>query len=158
MADHGEAWGEHKAFFHGQDLFDEQLRIPLIIAVPGQDPVVRTEPVAAMDVAPTLLALVGAPIPRSFRGRSLLPLIEGASLPPRPVYAELMPATAWPHHAMMMIDDDKKLIHRISERRWELYDLRTDPGEKKNLTDDSTYRITFDRLRARLLAFEERKR
>jgi arylsulfatase A-like enzyme len=158
MADHGEAWGEHKAFFHGQDLFDEQLRIPLIIAVPGQDPVVRTEPVAAMDVAPTLLALVGAPIPRSFRGRSLLPLIEGASLPPRPVYAELMPATAWPHHAMMMIDDDKKLIHRISERRWELYDLRTDPGEKKNLTDDGTYRITFDRLRARLLAYEERKR
>jgi arylsulfatase A-like enzyme len=158
MADHGEAWGEHKAFFHGQDLFDEQLRIPLIIAVPGQSPVVRTEPVAAMDVAPTLLALVGAPIPRSFRGRSLLPLIEGASLPPRPVYAELMPATAWPHHAMMMIDDDKKLIHRISERRWELYDLRTDPGEKKNLTDDGTYRVTFDRLRARLLAYEERKR
>jgi arylsulfatase A-like enzyme len=158
MADHGEAWGEHKAFFHGQDLFDEQLRIPLIIAVPGQDPVVRSEPVAAMDVAPTLLALVGAPIPRSFRGRSLLPLIEGASLPPRPVYAELMPATAWPHHAMMIIDDDKKLIHRISERRWELYDLRTDPGEKKNLTDDGAYRATFDRLRARLLAYEERKR
>lgn len=158
MADHGEAWGEHKTFFHGQDLFDEQLRIPLIIAVPGEPPVVRTEPVSAMDVAPTLLALVGAPIPRSFRGRSLLPLVKGDSLPPRPVYAELMPATAWPHHAMMMIDDDKKLIHRISERRWELYDLRTDPGEKKNLADDGAYRSTFDRLRARLIAYEERKR
>ena len=35
MADHGEAWGEHKVYFHGQDLFDEQLRVPLIIVVPG---------------------------------------------------------------------------------------------------------------------------
>ena len=38
MADHGEAWGEHKVYFHGQDLFDEQLRVPLIIAVPGTTP------------------------------------------------------------------------------------------------------------------------
>jgi arylsulfatase A-like enzyme len=158
MADHGEAWGEHKSFFHGQDLFDEQLRIPLIIAVPGDAPVVRNEPVAAMDVAPTLVDLVGGAIPRSFRGRSLMPLVEGGSLAPRPIYAELMPATAWPHHAMMMIDDDKKLIHRISERRFELYDLRADPGEKKNLVDDGAYRAIFESLRARLLAYEERKR
>ncbi|HEY8926397.1 MAG TPA: sulfatase-like hydrolase/transferase, partial [Polyangia bacterium] len=52
MADHGEAWGEHKFFFHGQDLFDEQLRIPLIIAVPGREPVTSEEPVAAYDVGP----------------------------------------------------------------------------------------------------------
>jgi arylsulfatase A-like enzyme len=158
MADHGEAWGEHKSFFHGQDLFDEQLRIPLIIAVPGDAPVVRNEPVAAMDVAPTLVDLVGGAIPRSFRGRSLMPLVEGGSLAARPIYAELMPATAWPHHAMMMIDDDKKLIHRISERRFELYDLRADPGEKRNLVDDDAYRATFESLRARLLAYEEHKR
>ena len=63
MADHGEAWGEHKVYFHGQDLFDEQLRVPLIIAVPGQKPQVIDEPVALVDVAPTLLDLVGAPIP-----------------------------------------------------------------------------------------------
>ena len=36
MADHGEAWGEHKSYFHGQTSIDEQLRVPLIIAVPGQ--------------------------------------------------------------------------------------------------------------------------
>ena len=69
-----------------------------------------------------------------------------------------MPATAWPHHAIMLIDDDKKLIHRISERRFELYDLRADPGEKKNLVDDAAYRAIFESLRARLLAYEERKR
>jgi choline-sulfatase len=158
MADHGEAWGEHKVFFHGQDLFDEQLRIPLIIAVPGRAPVVNDDPVAAVDVAPTLLNLVGAPIPKSFRGRSLLSAIDGAALPPRPIFSELMPATAWPHHALMLIDDDKKLIHRISERRFELYDLARDPGEKRNLVDDPAAHATFERMRKAMLAFEERRR
>jgi arylsulfatase A-like enzyme len=158
MADHGEAWGEHKAYFHGQDLFDEQLRIPLIIAIPGRPALVSADPVAAVDLAPTLVDLVGATVPKSFRGRSLMPAIAGGNLPARPLYGELMPATAWPHHASMMIDGDKKIIHRVSERRWELYDLAHDPGEKHNLAEDPGQRASFDRMRAMLLAFEERKR
>jgi len=158
MADHGEAWGEHKFFFHGQDLFDEQLRIPLIIAVPGREPVTSEEPVAAYDVGPTLVDLVGAPIPKSFRGRSLLPVMAGEKLPRRPLFSELLPATAWPHHAAMMVDDDKKLIHRVSERRFELYDLARDPGEKHNLVEDGSAGATFDSMKRALLRFEERKR
>jgi arylsulfatase A-like enzyme len=158
MADHGEAWGEHKVYFHGQDLFDEQLRIPLIISVPGYPPLVSDDTVAAVDLAPTLVELAGAPVPRSFRGRSLLPLVAGRTLPARPIYGELMPATAWPHHAVMMIDANRKLIHRVSERRWELYDLGRDPGEKRNLVDDPANHVVVERMRAMLLAFEERKR
>src|SRR5262252_3954212 len=59
-ADHGEAWGEHKVYFHGQDLFDEQLRVPLIFVVPGHAPQVSDEPVALGDVAPTRSISVGA--------------------------------------------------------------------------------------------------
>jgi len=157
MADHGEAWAEHKAMFHGTDLYDEQLRIPLIIAVPGRAPVVNEDAVAAIDVAPTLVDLVGAPVPKSFRGRSLLPALAGEKLSPRPIFSELMPATAWPHHATMLLDGDKKLIHRITERRYELYDLGADPGEKKNLVDDAATHALFERMKHTLIGFEERR-
>jgi arylsulfatase A-like enzyme len=162
MADHGEAWGEHKVYFHGQDLFDEQLRVPLIFVVPGRAPQVIDDPVALVDVAPTLIDLVGAPIPANMRGRSLLPrILSGKSAPPAParqIFAELLPATAWPHHATMMLDGDHKLIHRISDRRWELYNLAADPGEKKNLADAPAAAAALEALRAKLLAFEERPR
>jgi choline-sulfatase len=158
MADHGEAWGEHKAFFHGTDLYDEQTRVPLIIAIPGRTPRVIDQDAKLVDVAPTLLDLVGAPIPAAIRGRSLLPAIDGKPLPPAPVYAELMPATAWPHQAAMMVDGDHKIIHRISDRRWEMYDLRKDPGEKVNLADHPAAAALFAQLKAKLVAFEERPR
>jgi arylsulfatase A-like enzyme len=158
MADHGEAWGEHKAYFHGTDLFDEQTRVPLIIAVPGQAARVIDDDAQLVDVAPTLLDLVGAPIPANMRGRSLLPRIEGRPLPAVPIFAEQMPATAWPHQAAMMVDGNHKIIHRISDRRWELYDLKRDPGEKTNLADAPAAATTFADLRAKLLAFEERPR
>ena len=157
-ADHGEAWGEHKQYFHGTDLFDEQTRVPLIIAIPGQPPRVINDEVELVDVAPTLLDLVGAPVPPTMRGRSLLPRIEGKALPPVPIYAEQMPATAWPHQAAMMVDGDHKIIHRISDRRWELYDLKRDPGEKNNLAANPADAKLFEELRAKIVAFEERPR
>ncbi len=162
IADHGEAWGEHKVYFHGQDLFEEQLRVPMIFVVPGRPAQVVDEPVALVDVAPTLLDLVGAPIPANMRGRSLWPRIQaGKAAPPaapRPIFSELLPATAWPHHATMMLDGNHKLIHRVSDRRWELYDLGSDPGEKKNLADAPASAALMASLRAKLLAFEERAR
>jgi arylsulfatase A-like enzyme len=158
MADHGEAFGEHKFFFHGQDVFDEQLRVPLIIALPGEAPRVFDDPVSLVDVGPTLLELVGAPIPPSFRGKSLLPRIRGDERPVRPIFAELVPATAWPHRAAMTVDGPYKLIHRISDRRYELYDLTTDPGEHRNLAEVPAAHATFEALRAKLIRFEERKR
>ena len=158
FGDHGEAWGEHKRYFHGQDLTEEQLRVPLLIAVPGQKPAVIDDEVGLIDLGPTLVDLVGAkPLP-GFHGRSLLPALQGHSLAPQPIFAELLPSTATPSHEVTVVDRGRKLTHKISERRWELFDLTSDPRQQKNLADNPAYRQQLDELRAKLLRFEERRR
>jgi len=158
FSDHGEAWGEHKIYFHGQNLTEEQLRVPLIIAVPGRKPVVSDDEVGLVDLGPTLLDLLGIEPAPYLHGRSLLPVVEGGHLPPRPVFAELLPSTATPDHQVVVVDQGLKLVHKVSERRFELYDLRTDPKEQKDLAGDPSQKANLARLKAVLLAFEEHRR
>ena len=157
FGDHGEAWGEHKIYFHGQNLTEEQLRIPLIVAVPGRAPVVSDDEVGLIDVGPTLLDLVGLPALPALHGRSLLPAIEGSALPSRPIFAELLPSTATPDHEVVIIDKGKKVLHKVSERRFELFDLGADPKQMKNLADDPAHKALLEELKAKLLAFEEHR-
>ncbi len=140
VSDHGEAFGDHRAygermFFHGQTLYDELLRVPVIFVIPGVAPRVVERPVRLLDVAPTVVAAVGLPVPAEFQGRSLVPALAGGELPPAPVHAELMTAPSWKHEAKMLLDADgrSKVIYFISDNQHELYDLVDDPGEKKNL-------------------------
>ena len=160
MADHGEAWGEHKTYFHGQDLFDEQLRVPLIIAVPGQTPRVIDDQVALVDVGADAARPGGRADPAErCAGAACCRASEGKrAAAARPIFAELMPATAWPHHAAMMVDGDHKLIHRISDRRWELYDLSAIPARRTTSPPTRRDAALFAELRAKLVAFEERPR
>ena len=155
FADHGEAWGEHKFYFHGQDLTEEQLRVPLIVTVPGKKPVVVDDPVALVDIGATLVDLVGLETPAAFRGRSLLPALDGQRLSPRPIFAELLPATAWPKHETMMVEGTFKITHKITDRRWELHDLAADPGQQKDLSRDPAHLARLEELRKKLLTFEE---
>ncbi|MBT8494760.1 MAG: sulfatase-like hydrolase/transferase, partial [Deltaproteobacteria bacterium] len=140
VSDHGEAFGVHrfagkKMFFHGQTLYDELLRVPLVIRAPGVKPVSIDAPIMLMNLAPTLIDLLGAEVPKSMQGRSVKALIAGESLRERFAYGELLPAPSWKHSAKMVVSGDgkHKLIYRISDRQWELYDLEADPEERKNL-------------------------
>jgi hypothetical protein len=94
-------------------------------------------------------------VPAAFRGRSLLPRLAGKPLPPRPVFAELLPASAWPHHEVMMVAGDHKLTHRITDRRYDLHDLHSDPKQLHNLADDPGHHKLLEQLKAELLRFEE---
>lgn len=140
MSDHGEAFGVHsfagqRMFFHGQTLYDELLRVPLIIKVPGVAPRTVDSVVQLIDVAPTVAELIGAPRPASWVGRSLVPALAGDALAERPAYGELLPAPSWKHDAKALVSGDGrwKLFYRISDGRYELYDLAADPDERKDL-------------------------
>jgi arylsulfatase A-like enzyme len=138
FADHGEAFGEHtlggaRLYFHGQTLYDELLRVPLVLSIPGVAPRVVETPVMLIDLAPTLADLVKAPRPAVWRGRSLLPALLGAPLPEAPVYAELMPAPNWQYNWRSIRMGGHKLIQKLSEGSQELYDVDHDPTEQKNL-------------------------
>ncbi len=71
-ADHGEALGEHGAWAHGLNLYHEAIDVPLMIRAPGLAPGEVTEPVQLLDLAPTLLDLVGVAPDPAMVGRSLL--------------------------------------------------------------------------------------
>ena len=154
MSDHGEGFGEHKVFgermyFHGQTIYDELLRVPLVIHVPGVASRRVPEPVMLMDLGPTLLDLVGRPAPPSMLGRSLVPALLGSTLPAVPVLAELLTAPSWQHKWRAVVDAGWKLIDKQSEGSLELYDLSVDPTEQKNLAESEPDRVT--KLRAELV-------
>jgi arylsulfatase A-like enzyme len=120
-SDHGEAFGERgRVGWHGDTLYDEQIRIPLMIRLPGGRFRGRTvEPqVRSIDIAPTILSVLGLPAPREFSGTAIDIAGRAAGHPP------------W---AVASIDGfSKDLAVRTRQWKWyqgRLYDLLDDPGE-----------------------------
>ncbi|MEZ4401946.1 MAG: sulfatase [Kofleriaceae bacterium] len=142
MSDHGESFGDHnfagQSFFHGTNLYDEQLRVPFAFRVPGAAPRKIDAVTQLLDLAPTVAALTGAAPSPDWLGRSLAPAIAGETMAAAPAFAELLPYPGWEHDLKMAVDADGawKLINILSQRRSELYDLSTDPGEKQDRWSD----------------------
>jgi choline-sulfatase len=148
VGDHGESMDElliryGYAFDHGEFLHAHQLRVPLIVLVPGGDEgIVHQQPVSLIDLAPTLLDLLGVPLPSRMTGRSLLPLMEEKSVTPSPVFSELEGrrgrARRWPPElragAQSLVLRNWHLM-RAGRLPPELYDLERDPGENANVAD-----------------------
>lgn len=159
-SDHGEAFGVHHVagqamFFHGQTLYDELLRVPLIIHAPGVAAGVYDDVVMLVDLAPTIVEAAGLAIPDRFVGRSLLGRMLGQPLAPRAAYGELLRAPSWDHDAKMMVSADgkHKLLHRISDKRFELYNLERDPEERSDLS--GTQPELLDTLKNQLFRWVE---
>jgi arylsulfatase A-like enzyme len=147
-ADHGEAFGEHGTKFHAVTLYEELIRVPLFVHIPGVKPRRDDTPVAGMDIGPTVLDLFGVPIPGSNMGQSLAPLIagKGARTLTRPLVAD-----SGRRMQAMIFDGRYKVIRDLRQGTVELYDLKDDPGELKNLSDEKP-ELTKD-LHGRMASF-----
>jgi arylsulfatase A-like enzyme len=131
---HGQEFMEHGGYTYGHTLYDEVLRVPLIVAGPGisaPGQVVKT-PVGLLDLAPTLLDAAGASIPPEAEGRSLVPALRGQALAERPVFSESLYRV--PYELKAMRQNGYKLIYHVDDGSLELYDLNADPGEQRNLS------------------------
>jgi arylsulfatase A-like enzyme len=131
-ADHGEAFDEHDSRYHGTSLFEEQVRVPLVIVVPGLKPAVVSGPVELIDIAPTVLGLLDIPIPARMRGTDLGPWL---ATPPPPA-SRLPPAFAEVADKRMIVWGTDKLICEMNWGYCSFYDLGADPRELKNAADE----------------------
>jgi arylsulfatase A-like enzyme/Flp pilus assembly protein TadD len=127
--DHGESLGEHGERTHGMLLYEPALRVPLIVKLPGgAPPARRTDPVSLVDIAPTLLAVVGAPRPAGMDG---IDLTDRARPGSREVYAETdYPRAAGWAPLRSLVADRWKVVRSSG---LELYDVERDPGETRDV-------------------------
>jgi len=150
VADHGEGLGDHGTMGHETQLYLSQLRVPMILVDHGHRGVEHDALAALIDVAPTLLALAGAPAPDSWRGEDLL---RRLSKPAAAARREVLSATffgrdpATPsHRKLSVLRPPHHLILSLPGERTELYDVAADPTERHDLTDGPTPHPALDAL------------
>ncbi|MFT7464251.1 MAG: arylsulfatase A-like enzyme [Pseudohongiellaceae bacterium] len=149
-SDHGEEFFDHGGTSHGNSLYDEMLRVPLMIYAPGLVPLGKRieTPVRSLDIFPTLCDLLGFEVPPDLQGQSLVPLIHGAvGAGALDVFAEhtedpVLRSLGLGSGVMVSVRNGKwKLISNVQspqliERpRYELFDLNDDPHEQRNVGD-----------------------
>ena len=135
-ADHGEGLGDHGAPYHSTDLYDSQIRVPLVIAGPGIKTGNRVaETVSLTDLTPTLVELAGfQPPTEQLDGRSIADLATGARLgnPEDGVaFAAMIKDRSNPGGVTAVVRGGWKLIDNGVS--YELYDVKNDPSERQNL-------------------------
>lgn len=168
-ADHGEAFGdEHGLTGHQDVMYDEVLRVPLIVGAPVFEPRRVSAPVELVDLYPTIASFAGLPVPAEVRGESLRPLLTGSGTARAHPYAFAMrfffendDSTHW----LAVRDADWKLLAKTPDHGhdgppgWNLADPKTyfelyrtadDPGEQHDLFESQPQEVA--RLRR---VFEE---
>ncbi len=157
-SDHGDMMHSHSLWAKGPAFYDEITRIPLLIKGPGiPKGVVDPHPVSHINLAPTILELMGVPVPKVFEGKSILSEIETGARVNDYIFTEF---------GRYEIDHDgfggfqpmravfdgryKLTINLLSTD--ELYDIVSDPGEMENRIEDPSLSAVRDRLHDTLLA------
>jgi arylsulfatase A-like enzyme len=154
-SDNGYFWGEH-GLGDKRWAYEESIRDPLLMRYPKLIKAGTTLDQLAMniDVAPTFLELGGVPVPKTIQGRSLLPLFKDNKAPWRnSILTEYFQEKMYPRTPSWTAvrTGDWKLIHyKDLEAMDELYNLKSDPYELKNLIKDSSAQKTLTQIKAEL--------
>ena len=161
MGDNGFSFGEH-GLIDKRTAYEESMRVPLVMQCPElfKGGTVVEQVVANIDIAPTILEVMGLKAPGHMDGRSFVPLAEGRQVPWRDhLLYEYYWEFAFPHTPTMhaLRGDRYKYIHYYG--LWdinELYDMMADPKESLNLISSPQHREVVERLREQLYETLER--
>jgi choline-sulfatase len=139
-ADHGEEFGDHGGLTHSGHLYDELVHVPLLLRGPGLEARRIPAAISLVDLVPTALDLLGipnVPLPR-LSGESLVPLLlPGSSelAATRTAFSSLAFSDRDPYRSRAVMMGAEKLIYDPPSGLVELYDLKEDPWEKRNLAE-----------------------
>jgi N-acetylglucosamine-6-sulfatase len=152
-ADHGIHWGEH---WLGDKFsaYEESIRVPYVVRYPLRTPLggTRDELVLNLDLAPTLIELAGATVPRNLDGESLVPLLGAAGVPWRSDFLIESPGELIAAPSQAVRTERWKYIETNASKgvTRELYDLAADPYESENLAVDEKHATVRASLEERL--------
>jgi len=138
-SDHGEQFWEHGASLHGHTLYEEEIRIPLILVSQGIRRRFEDVPVIAADMAPTIADLAGysidPPYDDSHMGISLVPLIRGNERE-RYLNRDVVGRASFKHRYFLYRNWEWKLVFLAELDLLQLFNVVTDPDEKTNLLEE----------------------
>jgi choline-sulfatase len=154
-SDHGEALGSHGEDTHGFFLYEDTIRVPLIVKLPQSKTAGKrvSNRARLLDVAPTILEAAGIPVPSQMQGQSLLRIGQASSQTEQPAYARTdLPQQGFACSQLESWRTGRYLYVRAP--RPELYDLSSDPEATRNVAQSST--AIVDTLAAQLQSFDNR--
>ena len=138
-ADHGDEFGDHGHRFHGKTLYDEMVKVPLVIYSPQYNGREVSEVFSHLDVAPTILSHLGLKREDRFMGHDWdQELREQRTLEGSQAFFEVLPDSNYAHHLVGIRRGNHKLIAHVDRGAFEHYQLNDDPKELKNLALTST--------------------
>ena len=146
-SDHGEGLSkkeDHGSLKHSANLYDELLKVPLIIVGPGIKPRRVKTPVSIIDIPSTMMELAGLPPSPAHRGMSLVPYLKGENPPHPPLYFEKHRREDAPEKAMLKWP--YKVIGKLRTKRTKIYDLEKDPKERRRLKKSDLPPGKYDQL------------
>ena len=130
-ADHGDEFGEHGGRHHGHTLYEEMVHVPLWLYSPNLPSQEVSAPMSHIDIAPTLLDLLGLRAEPRFQGVSWL----GEQAPLEAAIFEVLPDSNYSSNLVGLVSREGwKLIYDLSHASFELYDLTSDPQERRDLS------------------------